>query len=103
IGSSEPPTSRKLAAHLVQLFDAPRSLADAVSHYLIEGRASGETVLVIARASHWQLIEAYLDRRGVAVEDGSEKLTVIDARKVRARMRRSWVLCPNTNRETGMG
>jgi DcmR-like sensory protein len=100
IASNGHSTSRKIAAHLVQLFDAPRSLADAVSHYLIEGRAAGEHLLVIARASHWQLIEAYLDRRGFAVEDGSEKLTVVDARKVRARMMRRGVLDPARMEET---
>jgi hypothetical protein len=84
----------------VQLFDAPRSLADAVSHYLIEGRASGQHLLVIARASHWQLIRAYLERRGFLVEDASEYLTVIDARKVRARMMRRGVLDPARMEET---
>ena len=83
---------RVLPAHLVQLFDAPRSLADAVSHYLIEGRAAGEHLLVIARASHWQLIRTYLERRGFAVEDSSAILTVIDARKIRARLMRRGVL-----------
>src|SRR4029453_12395526 len=99
IASSEPSTSRKLAAHLVQLFDAPRSLADAVSHYLIEGHAAGEHLLVIARASPWQLIDAYLDRRGFAVE-ASQNLTVTDARKVRARMMRRGVLDPARMEET---
>src|SRR5262245_65463018 len=86
--------SRVLPAHLVQLFDAPRSLADAVSHYLIEGRAARQHLLVIARASHWQLIRAYLERRGLAAADGSENFTVIDARKIRDRMMRRGVLDP---------
>jgi hypothetical protein len=81
-------------AHIVQLFDAPRSLADAVSHFLIEGRAQGEQLLVIARASHWQLIRAYLERRGFPVDDPSERLTVIDARKLRTRIMRRGVLDP---------
>ena len=46
------PASRKNPAHIVQLFDAPRSLADAVSHYLIEGRAEGQHLLVIAREGY---------------------------------------------------
>lgn len=100
IASSEPSTSRKIAAHLVQLFDAPRSLADAVSHYLIEGRATGEQLLVIARASHWQLIDAYLARRGFAVEDGSGNVTVVDARKLRGRMMRRGVLDPARMEDT---
>jgi hypothetical protein len=80
--------------HLVQLFDAPRSLADAVSHFLIDGRTSGNHLLVIARASHWQLIRAYLERRGVPVDDPSEQLTVIDARKIRTRLLHRGVLDP---------
>src|SRR5678815_5808213 len=84
----DPASSRQTYAHVVQLFDAPRSLADAVSHYLIEGRAAGQHLLTIARASHWQLIRAYLERRGLPVEDGAEHLTVIDARKIRARILR---------------
>jgi hypothetical protein len=92
--------SRVLPAHLVQLFDAPRSLADAVSHYLIEGRAAGQHLLVIARASHWQLIRVYLERRGFAVEDASAHLTVIDARKIRARLMRRGVLDPVRMDET---
>ena len=84
----------------MQLFDAPRSLADAVSHFLIEGRARGEHLLVIARASHWQLIRAYLERRAFPVDDGVEGLTVIDARKIRTRMMRRGLLDPGRLEET---
>jgi hypothetical protein len=84
----------------VQLFDAPRSLADAVSHYLIEGRAQGDYLLVIARASHWQLIRAYLDRRGVDVDNPSERITIVDARKLRTRMMRRGILDPGRMEET---
>jgi hypothetical protein len=100
IAANEPSSSLKVPAHLVQLFDAPRSLADAVSHYLIEGRAAGQHLLVIARTSHWQLIRAYLERRGFAGEDASQHLTVIDARKIRARMMRRGVLDPARMEET---
>jgi len=103
ITANQPSSSLKVRAHVVQLFDAPRSLADAVSHYLIEGRAAGQHLLVIARASHWQLIQAYLDRRGLAVDDSSEYLTVIDARKVRARMMRRGVLDPARMEDTLAG
>src|SRR6266850_3224298 len=65
-----------LHEHIVQLFDAPRSLADAVSQFLIEGRALGNKLLVIARASHWTLVEGYLERRGFPVGDPSTPLTV---------------------------
>jgi DcmR-like sensory protein len=94
IAANQPSSLLKTPAHLVQLFDAPRSLADAVSHYLIEGRAAGQHLLAIARASHWQLIQAYLERRGLPVGDSSEHLTVVDARKFRARMMRRGVLDP---------
>jgi hypothetical protein len=86
--------------HLVQLFDAPRSLADAVSHFLIDGRAAGSHLLVIARASHWQLLRLYLERRGVPVDDPAERLTVIDARKIRARMMRRGILDPTRMHDT---
>jgi DcmR-like sensory protein len=102
-GANQPSSSLKTPAHIVQLFDAPRSLADAVSHYLIEGRAAGQHLLAIARASHWQLIRAYLERRGLAVEDSSAHLTVIDARKMRARMMRRGVLDPARMEETLSG
>jgi hypothetical protein len=86
--------------HVVQLFDAPRSLADAVSHFLIEGRAQGDHLLVIARASHWQLIRAYLERRGVPVDDPAERMTVVDARKLRHRMMHLGVLDPARMEDT---
>jgi hypothetical protein len=85
---------------MVQLFDAPRSLADAVSQYLIDGRALGHQLLVIARASHWKLIEGYLERRGFPVRDPSERLTVVDARKLRSRLTRRGVLDPTLVHET---
>ena len=87
-------------AHSVQLFDAPRSLADAVSHFLLDGRERGDQLLVVARASHWQLIRAYLERRGFPVDDPSQHLTVIDARKMRARMLRRGILDPTRMHET---
>jgi hypothetical protein len=102
--SARPNASSSLSpaapAHHVQLFDAPRSLADAVSHYLIEGRNQGEQLLVIARASHWQLIQAYLERRGFPVDASSDILTVIDARKLRSRLTRRGVLDPALVTET---
>ena len=84
----------------MQLFDAPRSLADAVSHFLIEGRGRGDRLLVFARASHWQLIRAYLERRGFPVDDDTDALTVIDARKIRTRMMRRGLLDPGRMEET---
>src|SRR6476620_11335960 len=94
LGQHDGSVLRDMHIHMVQLFDAPRSLADAVSHFLIEGRGRGDHLLVITRASHWQLIRAYLERRGCAVDDPSERLTVVDARKLRGRMMRRGVLDP---------
>lgn len=102
-GVNDSSAVRTIPAHLVQLFDAPRSLADAVSHYLIEGRAGGQHLLVIARASHWELTRTYLERRGFPVDDSSEGFTVIDARKLRMRMMRRGVLDPARMEETLAG
>lgn len=71
-----------------------------MSHFLIDGREQGDQLLVVARASHWQLIRAYLERRGFPVDDPSEHLTVIDARKIRARMLRRGILDPTRMHET---
>jgi hypothetical protein len=87
-------TSSLPAQHVVQLFDTPRSVADAVSHYLLDGRARNDHLLVIARASHWQLMRAFLERRGLPVDQASERLTVLDARKARSRMMRRGALDP---------
>lgn len=85
---------------MVQLFDAPRSLADAVSHFIIEGRAHGDQSLIVARTSHWQLIRAYLERRGVRVDDPAERIASLDARKMRQRLLRRGVLDPARMEET---
>jgi hypothetical protein len=92
--------SAAIPAHIVQLFDAPRSLADSVSHFLIEGHTRGSSLLVIARASHWQLIRAYLERRGLQADDVSARMTVVDARKLRARMMRRGLMDPARMEET---
>jgi len=89
--------------HVVQLFDAPRSLADAVSHFLLEGRSHNEQLLAIARASHWQLIRAYLERRGLRVNESNDRLIVLDARKVRSRIMRRGRLDPARMEETLSG
>jgi hypothetical protein len=89
-----------LHEHIVQLFDAPRSLADAVSQFVIEGRERGNQLLVIVRASHWTLIEDYLERRGFPVRDPSARLTVVDAGKMRSRVTRRGRLDPKGMHET---
>jgi hypothetical protein len=78
------------ADHLVQLFDAPRSLADTVSRYLAEGWTRGDQLLVIARPRNWELIAGYLEGRGCPVRDTSahERIHVIDAVQLLRRIRR---------------
>lgn len=98
--SAAPTPSTVDREHIIQLFDAPRSLADAVSQFVIEGRSLGNQLLVIARASHLKLIEGYLERRGFPVGDPSQPLTVIDARKIRLRMMRRGILDPKRMHET---
>lgn len=98
--STHSPSPPRINEHIVQLFDAPRSLADAASHFLIEGRARGDRLLVMARASHWQLIQAYLERRGMSVDDPSQRLTVVDARTLRLRLMRRGVLDPSRMEDT---
>src|SRR5438445_604166 len=99
-GAQHASASVRTHGHLLQLFDAPRSLADAVSHFLIEGRAQGNHLLAIARASNWELIRAYLERRGLAIDDATDPLTVVDARKLRTRMVRRGVLDPSRMDDT---
>jgi hypothetical protein len=65
----------------VQLFDAPRSLADTVSRYLADGWHRGDDLLIIAKPRHWQLISEYLEQRGCPVRHGmaGDRVQMIDA------------------------
>jgi hypothetical protein len=65
----------------VQLFDDLNSLAEAVSAFLLDGFAQGDTLLVVSRHAQWRSIAAQLREAGVPVDDiaRSGQLTVRDA------------------------
>ena len=94
LAAVDPAVDPSTNPHIVQLFDAPRSLADAVSLFLIEGRALGHHLLVIARPSNWLLIKGYLEQRGVPVDDPAERITYFDAHTVRNQITTRGLLDP---------
>jgi len=57
------------SSHLVQLFDGPDSLATAVSSFVCEGLAQGDTVLVVSAAERWPSIASRLIELGVSATD----------------------------------
>lgn len=76
--------------HVVQLFDTPDSLANVVSAFLNEGWRAGDSLLVVAKPSHWTRVSDRLERRGCPVNqvirDGG--LTVMDAATTLAQVSR---------------
>ena len=70
-----------VSEHVVQLFDAPDSLAAGVSAYLLDGCARDDNLLVIARPANWSLISVALEVHGCPVSDllESRRLMVLDA------------------------
>jgi hypothetical protein len=67
--------------HLVQLFDDHRSLVLSVSEFLREGIETGEVLLVVCTADHWNAIAFTLSRSWVRVTEAIEcgQLVVRDA------------------------
>jgi hypothetical protein len=67
--------------HLLQLFDTEESLANSVSAFLVEGFRKGETLLVVATASHWTTIREGLVERELDVDASLHRgqLRVLDA------------------------
>ena len=67
--------------HIVHLFDEPKSLVDTVATYLCEGWRRGDTLLVVARASHWALTSVELTARDCPVDElvAAGRLVVLDA------------------------
>jgi hypothetical protein len=55
-------------AHLMQLFDSDESLADAVSAYLYDGFALGETLLAVMDEQRWYAVAMRLSARGMPVD-----------------------------------
>lgn len=48
--------------HIVQLFDSPESVADAVAVFVAEGLAEGASVVLVMTADHWSLTAGRLKR-----------------------------------------
>jgi hypothetical protein len=67
--------------HVIQLFDETESLVAAVASYLIDGWRRGDSLLVVARPTHWALTSAELEASGCPVVDyiASGKLMALDA------------------------
>lgn len=61
--------------HLVQLYQQPEALADAVAEYIGTGLQRGEGVIVIARPENRARFVALLERRGLA----TDALRLLDA------------------------
>jgi len=53
--------------HIVQFFDIPESLGNAVARFVQEGVAAGETTLVVARPASLHAIAQALNARGLAL------------------------------------
>jgi hypothetical protein len=89
----KPPAAVPHSEHLVQLFDAARSRADAAAKFLAEGWAAGDDLLVLAKPAHWDLIADYLERHGCPARDATSRtrLHFIDAVATLRRMRRRGV------------
>jgi hypothetical protein len=67
--------------HVVQFFDSPDSLGEAVALFLSSGYQAGDHLLVVAKPRHFQAIAEPLRRFGHPVEKlvREERLTVLDA------------------------
>ena len=76
--------------HIVQLFDTSDTLADGVATFLNDGFVARDSLLVVARPSHWKAIAARLERRGHSVTDATRggQLTVQDAQRTMSRFMR---------------
>jgi hypothetical protein len=70
-----------ISEHIVHLFDEPKSLVDTLATYLFEGWRRGDTLLVVARASHWALTSVELTARECPVDElvAAGRLVVLDA------------------------
>ena len=70
-----------VSEHIVHLFDEPKSLVDTVATYLFDGWRRGDTLLVVARASHWALTSVEFAARECPVDElvAAGRLVVLDA------------------------
>lgn len=72
------------ASHILKLYENAEDLAKTVAPFLVEGLKAGERVTVVARAEHWEAIEAAMAKGGedpAAARDHG-KVEVLDARRL---------------------
>ena len=72
---SDPPRQ----AHLVHFYEEPDALFETVARFLSGGLDSGDRVIVIATAAHWDNIAARLDPSAVSRALAAEHITRLDA------------------------
>lgn len=67
--------------HHLQLFDSSKSLAEAVSAYLVAGFRRGDPLLIVARPQHRELLTARLEEAGINTREATlaNRLVVLDA------------------------
>jgi len=77
--------------HIVQFFDTTASLAATVTTFLADGYRQGETLLAVARPSHWEAIARGLraQRCPVTTAIASGRLTKLDADETLAEFMRN--------------
>ncbi len=83
---------RITSEHVVQFFDGPESLGEAVGLFLDEGYRAGENLLVVVKPAHFKSIAMAMARLGHPVGDlvTEGRMTVIDAAAaLRSFMRRA--------------
>lgn len=67
--------------HVVQLFDSPESLGEAVAAFLRAGLDAGGRLLVVAKASNVREMAKALERAGLSMSSlvDQDRLTILDA------------------------
>src|SRR5262245_61422359 len=74
--------------HMVEMFETAESMTDRVSAFVLVGLRQRETVLLVMRLPHWNLISSRLTAANITLSDAvaSGCLTVLDAARTLARM-----------------
>ena len=67
--------------HIVELFDSPESLGEAVARFFVDGLSSGDNLLMLAKPVHVQAVADAMNRRGLAVATlvDAGRLIILDA------------------------
>ena len=67
--------------HIVELFDSPESLGEAVARFFVDGLSSGDNLLMAAKPVHVQAVADAMNRRGLAVATlvDAGRLVILDA------------------------